>query len=148
MRFFLPILFIFALFIFAFSCKHVKNQTETQSKSQKSENAALNLDTTNYTSVKSDIYTLYVKDKNNKLPIQDAIEFFVLKNETGELVYGPEKLRAQISWYDSEQLIVREMVGVIEDITEDVNKPNKTNPHVYYIHIPSLSKQYKPIYKF
>ncbi len=43
----------------------------------------------------------------------------VIDRSSGELIYGPKKLNADVDWHSTEQLVIKEYPEVIEDKTSN-----------------------------
>lgn len=104
--------------------------------SDKSASSSSAYDVSGYEEVPSEIYTLYIKTEPKTA--NQLVEIIVLKNSDKSLAYGPDKIKAQVSWHDKNQLIVKEYPGTIK-------KDEDMNEYIYYIHIPTSKKNYKPV---
>lgn len=120
-------------FLLLISCKTTDNQTKN--------NYEFDLDTYEVASSKN--YTLYFKTDLNSLnsALIKKTEILVLDNKDQSLAYGPEQVQGSVEWYDENQLIVKEY-------PERVKDQLKPDHFIYYIHIPTTKKVYKPLDSF
>ena len=125
---------------YSFACLLILGLVLSSCKStdKPSNQSAPAVDVSGYEAISSTIYTLYVKA--NKKSIDNKVTIVVLKNDDGSLAYGPDSVKGDVSWHDEDQLIVREFPEVIED-------KRGTSEYLYYIHIPTTKKNYKPVEK-
>lgn len=105
------------------SCKSAKDKT---SQEVNLDNIATNVLLEKFErSDKGDYALFYTIQKTPGVLIRDVL---VLSKVSGEVVYGPKRLNANVSWHEENILKIEEFVGVVENPNE-----KDKGPHYYNI---------------
>lgn len=67
----------------------------------------------NYSSNERGAYTLVASSP--KFAGDSSLKFIVFETASGNIIYGPESLMGEVSWYADKELLVRETPEVIQD---------------------------------